>query len=84
MRFATTGGRHIYVTLSRRNLKSLLAKLDGAPLDSACTISVGDYLGRECVVRAEEDATHYASLQRHPGPMHPDTEAAIKTQGDPQ
>lgn len=32
-------GRIAYVTLSKRNLKTLLAKLDGYPDDYQCTIS---------------------------------------------
>ncbi|MDQ2912257.1 MAG: hypothetical protein M3T56_03270 [Chloroflexota bacterium] len=31
--------RIVWVALSRRNLRALMAKLDGGPPDSACTIS---------------------------------------------
>jgi hypothetical protein len=58
------------VVLSRRNLEALLAKLDGAPYDSACTIY------RDGVwVRAEENEKHYG--EREPGEMHPETEARL-------
>lgn len=64
----------IYVRLSRRNLLSLLAKLDGSPTDSHCE------LYRECngtflSVKAEEDAEHYGA--RTPGEIHPATEREI-------
>lgn len=61
----------VFVTLSRRNLLSLLAKLDGHPPGSSCTLGKGSVW-----VRAEEDAAHYGS--RTPGPMHPETEEEIK------
>lgn len=64
------------VVLSRRNLLSLLSKLDGSPADSACTI---EYDG--VFVSAEEDEVHYSHPGRPagllPGVMHPDTEAAL-------
>lgn len=68
----------VKVTLSRRNLKVLLAKLDGHPFQSAVTITnYGDHL----IVLAEEDETHYGQRQAEggpgPGPMHPDTEAEL-------
>lgn len=66
------GVEGVTVTLSRRNLLTLLAKLDGHPPNSGMTISSG-----ELTVIAEEDETHYAN--RPPaGPMHPDTEDAIR------
>ncbi len=65
----------VEVTLSRRNLRALLAKLDGAPDSSERAIALREENGSFLVVRAEEDAAHYAG--REPGPMHPDTEAAI-------
>ena len=73
----------IAVRLSRRNLKTLLAKLDGSPADSACTIrrAVGDSVWPTYVltVIAEEDADHYGD--RSPGETHPDTERAIGGKG---
>lgn len=50
------------VVLSRRNLLTLLAKLDGHPPNSACTIGGGtDAPG--LFVKAEEDDVHYASRE---------------------
>lgn len=62
------GGSPVEVVLSRRNLLSLLSKLDHDW--SARTIFNGDI-----VVRAEEDDEHYGD--RTPGQMHPATEADI-------
>lgn len=73
-----TGPPTVTVTLSRRNLKVLLAKLDGHPWRSACTIT--NYDGH-LIVKAEEDDAHYGQRQAEggpgPGPMHPDTEAEL-------
>ena len=64
-----------FITLSRRNLLSLLAKLDGHPTPSAATLERVD--GDAFVsVKAEEDDVHYG--ERRPGEMHRETEAAIK------
>ena len=68
---------HVY--LSRRNLLSLLAKLDGAPATSVCTL-VGPVFYPITIVTAEEDGAHYAHESRDdepPGPLHPATEAAV-------
>lgn len=54
--------------LSRRNLTALLAKLDGHPAGSLCTIV--STCGR-MVVKAVEDAEHYGD--REPGGLHPAT-----------
>lgn len=69
------GSRYVAVTLSRRNLLVLLAKLDGHPAGSAATIHIksGEVT---LVVSAEEDAVHYKD--REPGEMHPDTERALR------
>lgn len=66
----------VQVILSRRNLQSLLAKLDGHPPDSACTIdrNIGETL---LTVVAEEDDDHYSDRAIMRGAMHPDTEEAI-------
>ena len=61
----------INVTLSRRNLLALLAKLSGSPEGSHCSIA-WDRL----IVHAEPDDVHYAG-RVPPGPMHPTTEARI-------
>ena len=64
------------VVLSRRNLLSLLAKLDGYPTNSARTI-LGGEAAPGLVVKAEDDAEHYGRRGYEPGPMHPDTEAVL-------
>jgi hypothetical protein len=75
--------RGIEVRLSRRNLLALLAKLDGQPSNSACTIGSPDIYTPTTVI-AEEDDVHYNDPARvaalgsnRPGRMHPDTETAI-------
>ena len=64
----------IQLTLSRRNLLTLLRKLDGHPADSKCTIEGGDDAAG-VFVKAEEDDVHYAD--RPAGRMHPETEMHI-------
>jgi len=61
----------VRVWLSRRNLLALLAKLDGYPQESSCTL-VKDGLA----VTAEEDKDHYNGVKG--GKMHPETEKKIK------
>jgi hypothetical protein len=60
------------VELTRRNLKSLLAKLDGFPHESMCTIVDPD---DRIAVKAVEDSAHYSD--REPGPMIQETEEAL-------
>ena len=66
-------GGSIKVVLSRRNLLTLLAKLDEP--DSHRTlyklVNSGYF-----IVQAENDAEHYGT--RKPGPMSPLTEATLK------
>jgi hypothetical protein len=69
----------VVVTLSRRNLRTLLAKLDGHPPGSARAIMKDVDRATTLVVRAEEDDAHYAD--RPPGAMHPLTEAEIVRAG---
>lgn len=67
------------VVLSRRNLLALLAKLDGHPPNSLCTL-VSPSFYPPAVVVAEEDDYHYAHPSREyadPGTIHPDTEEAM-------
>lgn len=69
------------VVLSRRNLLTLLAKLDGSPTDSACTIIAPPQYG-EFFVKGEEDEPHYAHPSREEmrgvfGVMQPGTEHAL-------
>lgn len=69
-----------HLVLSRRNLLTLLMKLDGYPPWSLCTITGGeDALG--FIVTAEEDEVHYAT--RPAGLMIPETEAALRSSIDP-
>lgn len=79
-----------HVFLSRRNLLSLLAKLDGAPLGSIRTIG-GPIVYPATMVTAEEDDVHYEHESRAEmdgvgaaGRMHPETEAAMEGKGDPE
>jgi homoserine kinase len=70
------------VKLSRRNLLTLLAKLDGHPPNSACTIQGGSDAWGYFVV-AEEDEEHYAHREGWPtatkwGPMISSTEDRIE------
>lgn len=60
------------VELTRRNLLSLLAKLDGHPVGSTCTLIDPD---NRIAVKAVEDSEHYAD--RAPGPVHSDTLEAM-------
>lgn len=65
-------GWPVGVELTRRNLNTLLAKLNGNPPDSACTILAP---GTTFFVKAVEDSEHYTD--RSPGIMHPDTERVL-------
>jgi len=65
------------IVLSRRNLLTLLAKLDGHPPDSACTIGGHDG-GRDYEVKAETDEVHYSGRPA-PGPMIEATEEYLAT-----
>ena len=62
------------VELSRRNLLALLAKLNGSPPDSACTLIDSDH---NIMVKAVENAAHYS--HRAPGMLHEDTQEAIES-----
>lgn len=71
------------IVLSRRNLLTLLAKLDGFPKNSECMIGAPEAYG-EFYVKAEEDDEHYNHPSRIdlgiptvPGAMHPETEYVI-------
>jgi hypothetical protein len=71
----------VHVALSERNLKALLAKLQGHPPDSSCTISYAVPDLGWLYVTAEPDAVHYANPERdtpEPGEMHPDTEERLR------
>jgi hypothetical protein len=72
-------GQLVTVTLSRSNLLTLLAKLDGSPPDSSLTIQGGTVrmpIGWNLFVIAEEDEVHYTDGEPR-GRMHPITEEKI-------
>jgi len=73
MKLDTTVPNVIGVILSRRNLETLLAKLNGHPKNSEVTIAKreDDTL---LVVCGEENGPHYADRGYPPGEMHPETE----------
>lgn len=60
----------IRVALSRRNLMTMLAKLD-IPQSKRMMVFPG-FEGPELQILAEEDAQHYAD-RPPPGDVHPDT-----------
>jgi hypothetical protein len=62
---------HVELRLSRRNLQVLLAKLDGHPPGSACTLERDDGSGVVFRVIAEQDREHYGD--RAPGDVHPES-----------
>ena len=62
----------VEVKLSRRNLLSLLHKLEMP--SSHCMIAKPEGF----VIEAEPDEVHYAGRAEGPGPMHPDTEAFVR------
>jgi hypothetical protein len=81
--FIEDGSGVVLVTLSRRNLLALLAKLEQP--SSWRTLVSGD-VHRDgqmaddvkVVVRSEPDELHYHPDREPPGPMMPATEAAIR------
>ena len=77
------GDEELRLVVSRRNLRALLAKLDGHPPGSACTLIAPAHYGL-VLISAEEDEVHYANLERVsagigevPGSMHSDTEVIL-------
>lgn len=65
------------VILSERNVRSLMAKLEGHPPNSALELRKNLDAGGVLVVKVERDDEHYGSRGYGPGEMHPDTEAAL-------
>ena len=72
----------VAVTLSRRNLLALLAKLDTEGSERTL-LKREEPLGEQwtLVVIAEEDGEHYDGRAEPPGPMHQVTEAFIRRTG---
>lgn len=66
MKMEHTPNGSIVVTLSRRNLRTLLNKLDRVGSARTLFITMDDNDGF-LLVRAEEDAEHYMALGRGPG-----------------
>ena len=78
MRLSEDNKDKISIVLSRRNILSLLAKLDGHPKDSALTIfKIDDNSGKIFEISAEENYIHYGTRAYPPGNMHSDTERQI-------
>ena len=80
--FTAQEGAHAIVTLSRRNLLTLLHKLD-MPGSMRMLANRDSYIDGNAVtsllllLRAEDDPEHYATRVSPPGPVHPVTEAFI-------
>lgn len=69
----------IVIVLSRRNLRAMLAKLDGHPPRSYCTlIKDDDEGGPRLILIAEDDARHYSGRGYPPGELDPATEEAMQ------
>lgn len=68
----------VHVFVSERNVRALLAKLEGYPVPSLCTIYYPPQNGLpKFAFTAEKNDKHYAHPSRYgqgPGEMHPDTE----------
>ena len=75
MEFEQLPGGSYKLVLSRRNLLTLLAKLD-EPYSHRTLYKMMDGPGSYFIVTAEEDSDHY--IGRSAGPMSPLTEATLK------
>jgi hypothetical protein len=74
------------VTLSRRNLLTLLHKLDMPTsfrtiTNSDCWLNGTLAPDLTLVLRCEDDEEHYSKRPDPPGPMHPASEAFIRREG---
>jgi len=72
----TIDGDNIHVELTRRNLTTLLMKLDLPDGVSERTITITDEHEQTLYVTAVHDDEHYA--ERPAGEMHPREEAALR------
>jgi hypothetical protein len=77
---------HVVVTLSRRNLLTLLHKLDmpgsfRTITNSDCTVEGEFDPSVLLVLRCEDDVEHYAKRSEPPGVMHPASESFIRGNG---
>lgn len=79
------GHRDVTVVLSRRNLLSMLHKLD-FPGSARTIFSEGAGIDGTLILKAEDDDEHYNHPNReakgYVGPMHPDTEAFIREENN--
>jgi hypothetical protein len=73
---AKSNGKTLLVTVSRRNLLTLLQKVDLPAGESHCAISRICDNGLVVVLKAETDAAHYGD--REAGQMRNDAEAFVK------
>jgi hypothetical protein len=83
MRLDRATRTEIVVVLSRRNLLTLLAKLDGHPAHSACAIAQAGIDGPALLVTAEDNEMHYGPRAVPPGAVHPETEAWLTEHSPP-
>lgn len=86
IRSSDGGGKAVCVILSRRNLLSLLAKLDIAGsfrtiLNNDCWLDGERTEDVFLVLHAEEDEPHYSRRADPPGPMTPETEKFVRAHG---
>jgi hypothetical protein len=78
MRLDVVTPRRAEITLSRRNLLTLIAYLDDIGSEERATLAFLDADNTLLVVNAEEDKAHYQGRTTPPGRMHPDIEARIR------
>lgn len=83
MKLASNTSKYVEIVLSERNIRALLAKLSGFPLDSACMICIEDSEGVTLCVKAESNDTHYGTRPWPPGTMHPETESFLEAEKTP-
>ena len=78
MRLDAADEHHVIVTLSERNLRTLLHKAQRARQGDATAMTISKIEGRAIlIVQAELDDTHYDRPEGGPGEMHPLEEAAL-------
>jgi hypothetical protein len=78
MRLDVVTPRRAEIALSRRNLLTLIAYLDGIGSDERATLVFLDLDNTLLIVNAEEDEVHYHGRSTPPGRMQPDIEARIR------
>lgn len=82
---STLGSSYVF-TLSRRNLLTLLHKLDmpgsARTITNRYIYADGILVDGICVIKAEDDFEHYGERSEGPGAMHPDSEEFIANPPD--